>query len=101
MEILNTVQVSGKGAAFVFLIFTIAAICYTFAFFNNDSVILGSVTAVLSIILMVCTIVKFNAPPHTRYEVSFDGDYTVSELIENYEIIGQRGNILIVEEKSE
>lgn len=101
MEILNTIHVSGKGAAFVFLMLAIAAICYTFIFFNEDKVILGFVTAVLSIILIVSTIVKFSAPLYTRYEVSFDGDYTVSELIENYEIIGQRGDILIVEKKSE
>ena len=101
MEILNTVQVSGNGLGFILLTLTIAAVCYTFTLFDNGVAILGFATAVLSIILMVCTIVKFKAPPHTRYEVSFDGDYTVSELIENYEIIDQRGDILIVEEKSE
>lgn len=101
MEILNIIQVSGNGLGFILLILTIAAVCYTFTLFDNGVVILGFATAVLSIILVVSTIVKFNAPPQTRYEVCFDGDYTVSELIENYEIIDQRGDILIVEEKSE
>lgn len=101
MEVLNTVQVSGNGFGFILLILTIAAVCYTFTLFDNGVAILGFATAVLSIILMACTIVQFKAPPRTRYEVSFDGDYTVSELIENYEIVDQRGDILIVEEKSE
>ena len=101
MEILNIVQVSEKGVAFVYLMLAIAAICYAFCLFDDSRVILGSVMAVLSIILVVFTILKFNVPPRTRYEVCFDGDYTVNELIENYEIISQRGDILIVEEKSE
>lgn len=101
MEILNTVQVSGKGAAFAFLMLAIAAICYTFILFSEDRVILGFIAAVLSIILIVSTIVKFSTPPYTRYEVCFDDDYTVSELIENYEIVNQRGDILIVKEKGE
>lgn len=100
MEILNTIQVSGKGLGFILLMFTIAAVLYTFTLFDNGAAILGFATAVLSIILMVCTIVQFKAPTRTRYEVSFDDDYPVSELIENYEIIDQRGDILIVEEKN-
>ena len=101
MEILNTVQVSGKGLGFILLMLTIAAVLYTFTLFDNGVAILGFATAVLSRILMVCTVVQFKAPARTRYEVSFDDDYTVSELIENYEIVDQRGDILIVEEKSE
>ena len=101
MEILNIVQISEKGVAFVYLMLAIAVICYAFCLFDDSRVFLGSVMAVLSIILVVLTILKFNVPPQTRYEVSFDENYPVSELIENYEIIGQRGDILIVEEKSE
>lgn len=87
MEILNTVQVSGKGAAFVFLIFTIAAICYTFAFFNNDSGILcyGLSAKVES--------------GRNRYECLIDDTVPFAEVAENYDVVGRRGDLWILEDK--
>lgn len=100
MEILNTVQVSGKGAAFVLFLLALAVVLYAIFIFQDGNWICGLLISVLAIWIIVCAIINLVRLPHTRYEVCFDKDYPVSELIENYEIIDQRGDILIVEEKS-
>ena len=102
MEILNTIEVSGKGAAFVVLfLLTLAAVLYAIFMFQDGKRFRGLLIFVLTICLTVFAIRNLVRRSHTRYEVSFDENYPVSELIENYEIIGQRGDIRIVEEKSE
>lgn len=99
MEILNTVQVSGKGAAFVLFLLALAVALYAIFIFQDRNWICGLLISVLAIWIIACAIINLVRLPHTRYEVCFDKDYPVSELIENYEIIDQRGDILIVEEK--
>lgn len=99
MEILNTVQVSGKGAAFVLFLLALAVVLYAIFIFQDKNWLCGLLISVLAIWLIVCAIINLVRLPHTQYEVCFDKDYPVSELIENYEIIDQRGDILIVEEK--
>ena len=99
MEILNTVQVSGKGAAFVLFLLALAVALYAIFIFQDGNWIYGLLISVLAIWIIACAIINLVRLPHTRYEVCFDKDYPVSELIENYEIIDQRGDILIVEEK--
>mgnify|MGYP004448664051 CR=1 FL=1 len=101
MEILNTIHVSGKGAVFVLFLLTLAAVLYAIFMFQDGNRFCGLLMFVLAICLTVFAIRNLVRPSRTRYEVSFDENYPVSELIENYEIIGQRGDILIVEEKSE
>lgn len=99
MEILNTVEVSGKGVAFVLFLLAFAALLYAIFMFQKGNWICGLIISALAIWLVVFTIINLVSPPRTRYEVSFDENYPVSELIENYEIVDQRGDILIVKEK--
>lgn len=99
MKILNSIQASGKGLGFIFLILTIAALVYAISFFIDNNFIYGFVAVLLCIAFLAVTVIQFQPPTRTQYEVSFDDNYTVSELIENYEIVDQRGDILIVEEK--
>lgn len=101
MEILNTIEVSGKGAAFVLFLLAFAAGLYAIFMFQDGNRFCGLLLSVLAIWFTISAIKNVVRPSRTRYEVSFDEDYPVSELIENYEIIDQRGDILIVEEKSE
>lgn len=99
MEILNTVEVSGKGAAFVLFLLAFAAVLYAIFMFQDRNWICGLIISALAIWLVVFAIGNLVSSPRTRYEVSFDENYPVSELIENYEIVDQRGDILIVKEK--
>ena len=99
MEILNTISVSGKGT-FVFFLLAFAAGLYAVLMFQDEDWISGLLMSALAIVLMLFAIGNLAKTPRTRYEVSFDENYSVSELIENYEIVDQRGDILIVEEKN-
>lgn len=99
MKILNTVEISGKGLAFVLFLLVLASVAYAIFMFRNRNWIWGLIFSTLAIWLAVFAIRNLVSPPRTRYEVSFDENYPVSELIENYEIVDQRGDILIVKEK--
>lgn len=101
MEILNTIQVSEKGAAFVLFLLTLAAVLYAIFMFQDGNRFCGLLMFVLAICLTVFAIRNLVRPSRTRYEVSFDENYPVSELIENYEIIGQRGDLWVLEDKAD
>ena len=100
MTILNTIQVaSGKGAAFILFFLALVAGAYAVFTFLKKNWFFAVILTTLAILFSIFAVRNLNQPLRTRYEVSFDKDYPVSELIENYEIIKQRGNILVVEEK--
>lgn len=102
MTILNTVELSEeKGAAFILFIWVLAMVLCAIVLFHNRNWIWGLIISVLAILLAVSAIRNLVSLSRIRYEVSFDENYPVSELIENYEIIDQRGDILILEDKSE
>lgn len=99
MEILNTIHVSGKGIAFILFLLALAEWAYAVSMLLKKNWFFAIIFTTLAILLSIFAVQNLNRPLRTRYEVSFDKDYPVSELIENYEIIEQRGSILIVEEK--
>lgn len=99
MMILNTIQVSGKCAAFILVLLALAAGAYAVSMLLSEKWFFAVILSALAVLFSVFAVWNLNQPLRTRYEVSFDKDYPVSELIENYEIIEQRGSILIVEEK--
>lgn len=99
MEILNTIQVSGKGGAFILFLLTLVVGAYAVSMFLKENWFFAIILSALAVLFSIFAVWNLNQPLRTRYEVSFDKDYPVSELIENYEIIEQRGSILIVEEK--
>ena len=101
MEILNTIQVSGKGAAFVLFLLTLAAVLYAIFMFQDGNRFCGLLMFVLAICLTVFAIRNLVRPSRTRYEVSFDENYPVSELIENYDIVGRRGDLWVLEDKAD
>lgn len=99
MTILNTIQVSGKGAAFILVLLVLAAGAYAVSTLLKEKWFFATILLTLVILFSIFAVRNLNQPLRTLYEVSFDKDYPVSELIENYEIVDQRGNILVVEEK--
>lgn len=100
MTILNTVEVSeGKGATFTLFLWAFVAALCAIVLFHNRKWTGGLIISVLAILLAVFAIGNLASFPRIRYEVSFDENYPVSELIENYEIVGRRGDLLILEDK--
>ena len=77
----------GKGAAFVLFLLTLAAVLYAIFMFQDGNRFCGLLMFALAICLTVFAIRNLVRPSRTRYEVSFDENYPVSELIENYEIM--------------
>ena len=99
MTILNTIQVSGKDAALILFLLAFAAGAYAVSMLLKENWFFAIIFTTLAILFSIFAVRNLNQPLRTRYEVSFDKDYPVSELIENYEIIEQRGSILVLEEK--
>lgn len=101
MEILNTFEYTYYSGFLVFLWICIL-VCVTLTFISScnnwvkSKILFGSMTIILCILSLI---VLHNSPVKTRYEVSFNEDYSVSELVENYDIIDQHGDIWILEDK--
>lgn len=101
MKILNTFEHTESGAAFFFVIAGILLIAQGIKWICFDKARVGGIVVLFfAAVQLFFATALFNAPPTIRYEATFDEKYPVSQLIEEYDIIEQRGDILIVEEKT-
>ncbi len=105
MTILNTFEYASDGWSWLLAILVgIFLACLIFFWFSvscaklKSTISFGVTLLGLAVLLSVLLNAKVEK---TRYEVSFDEDYPVSELIENYDIVGRRGDILILEDRVE
>ena len=104
MTVLNSYQVGGEyWGAIIMTILMIACILASIINYSNGEDYAGIGFLMGSIACFIAAFYLFfvNKDSVTRYEVIIDENYSVQELYENYEVVDQRGDILIVEEKSE
>lgn len=106
IEILNSYQVIDYLSGFslkglIFAILTIIILFITIIFVEKANII-GIFTMVLAILFSVLSISFFstaNKIEITRYEVILSDEVNYNEFTNKYEVIEQRGKILVVEEK--
>lgn len=101
IQILNSYEYFQSEAKFnlnlAICIFAIAALFFFISYKDFKTGIIALVIAIIS---------GFGANTLsddyiTRYEAIIDDDVSYVELLENYNIVEQRGNILVLEEKSD
>lgn len=99
VTILNSYVVNGVSYALLFLgIALIMFICSIREFIRNGY-IAGSILVILSVFMTGLSVISFKAPEKVLYEVIISDDVGLKEFRERYEIVDQRGDIFIVEER--
>ena len=69
---------------------------------NTNSTVLQTISAVLIVLTIIIDAIlcSFEVPTDRyRYEVTIDKNVTLEEIYENYDVIEQRGEIWILEDK--
>ena len=69
---------------------------------NVDSIVLQTLSAVLLIMTLIAdlSLIFYEVPTNRyRYEVTIDESVTITEIYDNYDVIEQRGDIWILEDK--
>lgn len=104
ITILNTTLVEGGLDIWAFIIAGVAVLCFSFVLglgVWDGEAIPALLTAVLSVLLtsILLWVVNKNTPDVTQYEVTISEEVNLIEFNEKYEIIDQRGDIYIIQEK--
>lgn len=104
VTILNTTLVEGGLDIWAFIIAGVAVLCFSFvsglAIWDGE-IIPAIFTAVFSTLLasMLLWVANKDVPDVTQYEVTISEEVNLIEFNEKYEIIDQRGDIYIIQEK--
>lgn len=104
IEILNkTVITESPDWAFIFVVSSmILLIIFFMILVNIDSMVLQILSAVLLIGVLIAdvTLIFYEVPTDRyRYEVIIDEDVTINDIYDNYNVVEQRGDIWIIEDK--
>ena len=104
LEILNkTVITKTPDWAFIFVVGSIILLIVFFVILVNvDSIVLQTLSAVLLIMTLIAdlSLIFYEVPTNRyRYEVTIDESVTITEIYDNYDVIEQRGDIWILEDK--
>ena len=107
MEILNTYTIETptfSGLAMWIPIVVGFIIGFWIAYKESESIGLGILSGLLisALGVFIGTLLSMEFGPFTetkRYEVTFDDEVPMVEVIENYNIIEQRGQIFVLEDK--
>lgn len=103
MKILNVKNVycSNNNLTTLFMIITLILVVFALYFVSEFYIKTGIIMIVIGAITFV-TSIYFSFPKETdrkQYEVTFDDDYPIKTIYNNYTIVENRGDIWVIEEK--
>lgn len=111
MTILNSyvekVEASGAVKFLIIMIIMFVAVFLVTsiqAFKDRDKkagIILAALCTVSLIILFTIVNYESDRPKVTTYEVTLSDEYPATELLEKYDLVEQRGEILVIQEKED
>lgn len=104
ITILNTTAVTGLPtwvSVLAFVIFFIGAIVFAVSMILDGPVYVTAYSLMISLIIMfVYGIFNFTVKTgEYRYECTIDDSVSYNEVVENYKIVEQRGDIWVLEDK--
>lgn len=104
ITILNTTAVTGLPtwvSVLTFVIFFIGAIVFAVSMILNGPVWVTASSLMIGLIIMIaCGIFKYTVKTgEYRYECIIDDSVSYNEVVENYKIVEQRGDIWVLEDK--
>lgn len=104
ITILNTTAVTGLPtwvSVLAFVIFFIGAIVFAVSMILDGPVWVTASSLMIDLIIMIaCGIFKYTVKTgEYRYECIIDDSVSYNEVVENYKIVEQRGDIWVLEDK--
>lgn len=104
ITILNTTAVTGlptRVSVLAFVIFFIGAIVFAVSMILDGPVWVTASSLMIGLIIMIaCGIFKYTVKTgEYRYECIIDDSVSYNEVVENYKIVEQRGDIWVLEDK--
>lgn len=104
ITILNTTAVTGLPtwvSVLAFVIFFIGAIVFAVSMILDGPVWVTASSLMIGLIIMIaCGIFKYTVKTgEYRYECIIDDSVSYNEVVENYKIVKQRGDIWVLEDK--
>lgn len=104
ITILNTTAVTGLPtwvSVLAFVIFFIGAIVFAVSMILDGPVWVTASFLMIGLIIMIaCGIFKYTVKTgEYRYECIIDDSVSYNEVVENYKIVEQRGDIWVLEDK--
>lgn len=104
ITILNTTAVTGLPtwvSVLAFVIFFIGAIVFAVSMILDGPVWVTASSLMIGLIVMIaCGIFKYTVKTgEYRYECTIDDSVSYNEVVENYKIVEQRGDIWVLEDK--
>ena len=103
IEILNKTMLyepRNEPAAFIFIITSLILMALAISYYLDRKKVIGTIWLVISIcdFLLFCYYLHY-VPNVYEYQVIVSEDYPAAKLLERYNIIGQDGKILILQDK--
>lgn len=104
ITILNTTAITGLPtwvSVLAFVIFFIGAIVFAVSMILDGPVWVTASSLMIGLIIMIaCGIFKYTVKTgEYRYECIIDDSVSYNEVVENYKIVEQRGDIWVLEDK--
>jgi hypothetical protein len=104
ITILNTTAITGLPtwvSVLAFVIFFIGAIVFAVSMILDGPVWVTASSLMIGLIVMIaCGIFKYTVKTgEYRYECTIDDSVSYNEVVENYKIVKQRGDIWVLEDK--
>lgn len=104
ITILNKTAITGLPAwvsVLAFVIFFIGAIVFAVSMILDGPVYVTASSLMIGLIVMIaCVILKYTVKTgEYRYECIIDNSVSYNEVVENYKIVEQRGDIWVLEDK--
>ena len=103
MKILNTEVIKYCDEKLLITLFIIGFIFFVITLFALNTDVISICTAVLCVGFLIAgfisMIVTDGYSQRNQYEVILDDNYPASELYKNYNIVEQRGEIWVIEDK--
>lgn len=106
ITVLNTIIISGAVGIGTFILMGLASAIFSFLIglvIWDGEVVPAIIASVLSIALTlgIAGFINEDATDTVRYEVTISDEVNLTEFNERYEIIEQRGDIYVIEERAE
>ena len=99
ITILNEVTISGTNIPVFLTVCLILMVVAIVVATKYDNLLLAYAIAFIGVLCIALPISSITSDPYTQYECLIDKSVSMTEVYEKYEVVEQRGDIWVLEDK--